>query len=223
MAISICGVTILGVAAARKRKARVVEARRQLYRELILDAAERVFARLGFDDAKMEDIAAESGLSMGTLYSVFPGKAKIFSAVHEAADEALLRRGIECVREDMTALEAVVAGVRAYVEYFLEHPDFLRMELSEGFSWASETGRRGRGRSRAWHDGFEMMTGAITRCIDEGSFRPGDPDLVARTMIAMQQVQLAHWLTTGMKRAQAEVVDDVIDQVMRLFGTAPSG
>ncbi len=203
--------------APAKRKSRVVEARRELYRQLILEGAERAFAERGYDDTKMEHIAGESGLSMGTVYSVFPGKAMIFAAVHEAADDELLRRGLECFDERDSALDRLLAGVRATVGYFIEHPDFLRMELNEGLAWSAETEARGGKRSHARRQGLELMKRSVTNCVEAGTFVDADPELIARMMIAMYQVQLAYWLEGGMKRPADEVVNEVTEQVKRSF------
>ena len=207
--------------AARRQRAkdRALEARRELYRQLILDGAQRVFAERGYDDAKMEEIAQESGLSLGTLYSVFAGKAKLFAAIHEAADEEILHRSIACVDEGMSSIDATLAGVRAWVEYFLEHPDFLRMHLREGQAWSGPSAGRGRERSRAWKEGLAMLERGVARCVADGSFVAGEPGLIARTMIAMQQVQLVWWLERGMERAHEDVVEEVLEQVKRCFAT----
>lgn len=58
-----------------KGKAKKAKAKEELYRQLILDAAQGVFADNGYDDAKIGQIAEASGVSLQTLYSVFPGKA----------------------------------------------------------------------------------------------------------------------------------------------------
>ena len=50
----------LAVEKARNAKA-------SMYRALIVDAAERLFADRGYENTKIQDIAAESGLSLGTL------------------------------------------------------------------------------------------------------------------------------------------------------------
>ena len=47
----------------------------------ILDAAMEVFARLGFNKARMDDIAAAAGLSKGSLYWHFESKQEIIAAV----------------------------------------------------------------------------------------------------------------------------------------------
>ena len=64
-------------------KGKAKKAKEELYRQLILQAAQPVFAESGYDDAKIGEIAEASGISLQTLYSVFPGKAAIVSLVAE--------------------------------------------------------------------------------------------------------------------------------------------
>jgi len=166
----------------------------------------------------MEEIAAASGLSLGTLYSVFSGKAEVFRAIHEAGDRELLRRGAQDARGIDDPLEAVLAGVRTYTEYFLTHPDFLRMHLREGATWGSAgAGAGSEARTEAWRAGVEMFARSFQRCIDAGIFVEGDPVLMARMMLAMQQVQLAHWIETGAREPHARVVAAMLEQVERSF------
>src|SRR5215471_6943740 len=49
----------------------------------ILDAAEAVFARLGFHEARLDDIVAESRLSKGALYWYFKSKDAIITGLLE--------------------------------------------------------------------------------------------------------------------------------------------
>lgn len=55
--------------------------RRSRTRELLLDAAERVFARLGFHGATLDAIAEDAGFTKGAVYSNFPGKDSLFFAL----------------------------------------------------------------------------------------------------------------------------------------------
>lgn len=50
-------------------------------RRAILIAAHRCFARSGFRDTTMQDIADEAGLSVGALYRYFPGKDALIEAL----------------------------------------------------------------------------------------------------------------------------------------------
>ena len=52
------------------------ERRAERTRELLIDAAEDVFARKGFEAASLEDIADSAGYTRGAVYSHFGAKAK---------------------------------------------------------------------------------------------------------------------------------------------------
>jgi AcrR family transcriptional regulator len=52
-------------------------------REQILDGALRVFMKLGYDAASMNDITREAGVSKGTLYVYFKNKEDLFVAMIE--------------------------------------------------------------------------------------------------------------------------------------------
>ena len=59
-------------------------------RNLLLDAAEEVFARKGFDAAALEDIADSAGYTRGAIYSHFGSKAELFLAVVERQRQRFL-------------------------------------------------------------------------------------------------------------------------------------
>ncbi len=204
---------------ARRARNRARQAKEDLYRQLVLEAAQSVFAAKGYDDAKMGEIAEGSGISLQTLYSVFPGKTAIYRAIQESGDRELHSRAVESSRAEPDPLIALLAGLTATTRYFLEHPDFLRMRLHGGFTWGAEaaaaTGRLGR--TEAWRAALEMLQVACRRCIEEGIFVDRDPGLMARMVVSMQQVELAHWLEGDMQADPAEVARDLEQQVERAF------
>jgi AcrR family transcriptional regulator len=61
------------------RQAEITEATRRR----LLAAAERIFARDGFEAARLEDIAAGAGYTRGAFYANFGGKEEIFFALLE--------------------------------------------------------------------------------------------------------------------------------------------
>jgi AcrR family transcriptional regulator len=77
----------------------------------ILEAAERVFSRCGYDRATTREIAAQAGVSEGTLYNYFSSKRDIFLGLMDMIDEDL-RKESQAMRvggiED--ALVQVIAG-----------------------------------------------------------------------------------------------------------------
>ena len=60
---------------------KVTDAYREKTRNEIVLAAEKVFARKGYNGASMDDIVEESGLSKGALYGYFKSKEDLFLAL----------------------------------------------------------------------------------------------------------------------------------------------
>jgi AcrR family transcriptional regulator len=199
-------------------KGKAKKAKEELYRQLILQAAQPVFAESGYDDAKIGEIAEASGISLQTLYSVFPGKAAIYQLIQELGDRELHRRSIERSQGISDPLRAMLAGLSATTLYFLEQPDFLKLRLHGGFTWGAEPSAAGSQiRTEAWRAALERLRGACQRCIEDGVFVDRDPSLIARMVVSMQQVELAHWLEGGMVGDPEVVAADLEEQVERAF------
>ncbi|MEW6471279.1 MAG: helix-turn-helix domain-containing protein [Actinomycetota bacterium] len=65
-----------------------VRLRAEERREMILDAARRVFLESGFAGARTRRIAEEAGITEALLYRFFPSKSEIFrAAVHEPLEK----------------------------------------------------------------------------------------------------------------------------------------
>lgn len=66
-----------------------VTARGRQTRGRILDAAQRVFERVGFLDARIVDITVEAGVAQGTFYTYFRSKQEVFDEAAEAFADQL--------------------------------------------------------------------------------------------------------------------------------------
>ena len=93
--------------------------RQERTREQLVAAASRVFARRGYHQATVEEIAAEAGFSTGAVYSNFSGKEQLFLAL---ADRQVSERVAEiqavadaAEREDDAGAEAA-AQFRTFLE-----------------------------------------------------------------------------------------------------------
>ena len=67
-------------------------------RNLLLNAAEQVFARVGYEKAQVEEIAEAAGFSKGALYAHFKSKEELFLALYEtktASSLAKLRHALD--------------------------------------------------------------------------------------------------------------------------------
>lgn len=78
-------------------------------RARIIASARKLFARLG-NDAQMEEIAADSGLGMGTLYRHFPNKQALLTEIVRERFEGMieLAQTAERIEDAGEAFEAVL-------------------------------------------------------------------------------------------------------------------
>ena len=93
---------------ARKRLTR--EESKELTRLRLIESAERLFIRRGFDDASVDEISEMAGYSRGAFYSNFDSKEQVFLAVidrqlavpdahGQAAERELFLLGIDPERD----------------------------------------------------------------------------------------------------------------------------
>jgi AcrR family transcriptional regulator len=61
-------------------------------RNLLLSAAEQVFARVGYEKAQVEEIAEAAGFSKGALYAHFKSKEELFLALYETKTDSSLAK-----------------------------------------------------------------------------------------------------------------------------------
>src|ERR1700722_13115888 len=88
----------MGVAAAKAPEQTKHQQRTEATRRALLDAARRIFARDGFEAARIEDIAGATGHTRGAFYAHFSSKEDLFFALfeQEAGDRL---RGLRAVME----------------------------------------------------------------------------------------------------------------------------
>jgi AcrR family transcriptional regulator len=125
--------------------------KRRANRARILRAAREVFARRGYHDAKIEDIGAEAGLSVGAVYYNFENKEDLFLALLDdwraelirdvegalgsadgaATDPAQLREDIRRAVEMLNPSREWRLLLFEFVSYAARNPDF-RARFVEG-------------------------------------------------------------------------------------------
>lgn len=152
--------------------------------EDILAAALRVFAEAGFARARLEDVAREAGVSKAALYLYFESKQAIF--------EALVR---SAVLPNVERLEALVAGwqgttadlLRNFVQTLArplvagEVAAFPRLIIAEASNFPDLAQFY---RTTVIERALGVLTKVVARGVAAGEFRPVEPALAARLVMA---------------------------------------
>ena len=205
----------------RKPRDEARRARNDVYRQHILEAAERVFAERGFEAAKVQDISKLAGLSMGTIYAIFPSKTELFRSILSERGQELLVLAQEVAARPIASREALHALLEAYIDYFLAHPHFLRMHLRVGTSWALRPSPGADSRSEQWERVLDVQAAIFRRGVTEGVFVDEDPGYLSKVFSVMDQVLLSEWVAGGMATDRERLVCRLRAQVERTFCTVP--
>lgn len=86
----------------------------------LVDVARQLFAKKGFDDTTMNDIALASGKGRRTLYTYFRNKEEIYFAVIEAELERLSENMLEVARKSMPPEDKLVEIIYAHLNLIKE-------------------------------------------------------------------------------------------------------
>ena len=192
--------------ANRKLQDKARQARTDLYREHVLDAAEEIFAARGFESAKLQEISRRAGVSMGTIYAVFPGKEDLFRGILDRCGQEMLQVARAGAHGDPDPRIALDRLIEAYIDYFIAHPSFLRMHLRLGTSWVLGPAMGSPGQVQLWAEIHALQAELMRRGIAAGTFVDEDPEFLAKIFSALDQVLLADWVAGGMKADRDELV-----------------
>ena len=105
---------------SRQKKGPPIISRHQektdITRSRFLQAAEKIFARDGFDAAKLEEIAAEAGYTRGAFYANFDSKEDLFFALLERE----ISSRIATLRKHVANYESPSDKLRAFRDFWLD-------------------------------------------------------------------------------------------------------
>jgi AcrR family transcriptional regulator len=120
------------VATAAKRRVdqrtRAARARRREGRDELLAAALRIFARRGYRQAGVEEIAAAAGYSKGALYWHFSSKEDLLEALLEERIDAPMRELVALLGSAPPEQDMSVEASRAFARKLTEQRDAVLLE-----------------------------------------------------------------------------------------------
>jgi TetR/AcrR family fatty acid metabolism transcriptional regulator len=162
-------------------------------KQQIINAAMRVFSRLGLHEARMDDIVEESGLSKGTIYWYFDSKDDIVIAILENLFSD------EFIKLDLSSDPDRRASdmIDDYLSSMLQDVKKMLTMLPLTYEFYSLAFRNERIRSilsKYFEEYMKKMVPVIQKGIDDGEFQPLDATDVAVTLGATYEGLLLMWM-----------------------------
>jgi len=101
----------------------------------IIDTAERLFARKGFDGTSVRDIAEEAGINVAMISYYFGSKEKLMEAIFEVKIGRVQVRVEELLKDDsMSPIQKVNTLIEEHIEKVMKSQQFYRIMLCEQVS-----------------------------------------------------------------------------------------
>jgi AcrR family transcriptional regulator len=169
------------------------EARRLATRERIVSAALQRVASGGYASAGIQDVAAQAGVAVGTVYRHFPSKGDLFAEVFRRASQRELDVVIDVSRlGGRPASERVAAAVEAFCRRALAGPVLAYALIAEPVDPAVESERL---RFRiGYRDAFARV---LEDGMRDGELRPHDSSTVAAALVGALAESLVGPLSTA--------------------------
>ena len=154
-----------------------------------------VFARQSFDQARMDEIAQEVGLSKGALYLYYKSKDAIISAILQFFFSRVMKKlqGFLESEEQPSVRDQLLR----LNQYYIAEMKWMVSLLPLSFEFYAVAARQKTVRQflkRYFTDYREVLATLVQRGIDRGEFRPVQAERVAITIAALYESLALLWM-----------------------------
>lgn len=159
----------------------------------ILEAATKVFTKHGFNNARMDDIVAESGLSKGALYWYFDSKeAIIISILDQTFDWETTH-----IRELLDSEDSAQKKLEVFIETTIKDLEKMKplMPIFLDF-WSLSVRKKSINRAiKGYYQNYlDLIEPIIEQGIKQGEFRSVDPLKIAFSLGAIYEGTILFYL-----------------------------
>jgi AcrR family transcriptional regulator len=156
----------------RSRKTRKPQERTAVTRNLLLSAAEQVFARVGYEKAQVEEIAEAAGFSKGALYAHFNSKEQLFLALYQTKTASSLEK-LRHALDTAPTRDAKIDAFRTFYINLSREKDWALIILEVKLFMRRHPEVRERLRQIDEHAG-DTIEGALTRLFGNSARAAGE-------------------------------------------------
>ncbi len=156
----------------------------------LIEAAETLFIRTGFDDTSVEEISEMAGYSRGAFYSNFDDKEQVFMAVMDRR-RPQVAGALEAIFERVSQPAERIAAVRDWFSNEWRLKDFVALQME--FSRRAMKDRSVRKHlTELWRHDVETLGASVCRYVGATDGVPADrPEVMGLVLLAV-----AHGLGT---------------------------
>jgi TetR/AcrR family fatty acid metabolism transcriptional regulator len=177
----------------------------------IIEAAVRVFARKGYFNSRVSDIAREAGIAAGTIYLYFETKEEILIRLFRDKMAAFVAALWKAIADESDAIGKIRRLIRMHFQILEQNPELaavVQIELRQG----QKLFRGPATPEIAAY--FALIASVLEEGVAAGQFRPGLPVKVATKMLFGAMDQMATSWVLGKRGYRLQ---DTAEAVAELF------
>jgi len=195
---------------------------KELTRERILEAAEKLFAEKGFHETAMDEIVRASKVSKGGVYFHFPSKEELFFALLDKLADALQRE----VQREITRRRGAVAKIQGALEVVLRtltsQRHLAQIILRQGHGLGPSFERK---RLEIYSRFARLIKENLDEALAEGSIPPINTEITAYAWLGAINELVLRWVYTGQPDPLTQTLPTLQELFLRGIGitqrTAP--
>jgi AcrR family transcriptional regulator len=176
----------------------------------IVATAASVFARQGYDQTTMQELARQLGLATGALYHYFGSKEQLLRAICDELMEPILVRAREVSDGDGPAADRLRALTRMWVAHVIEYRDHMLVFQQERHVIEGDDQWR---RIRDSRKSFERIVGRLLDEARPGAPRPRDRRIAIGALLGMVN-HTANWCRPGGRLGSDEIADGYLSLLL---------
>jgi AcrR family transcriptional regulator len=177
-------------------------------RRRLLEAAEAVFADLGYHDASIVKITEAAGVGQGTFYLYFASKKDVFDELVVDLNHRVRQAMTEAASQGTTRAEMERLGFAGYFRFVAEHPALYRIIRQSEFA-APEM-------LRYHYDRVAQgYVAALESAMDSGEIGPIDAEVTAYALMGLGELVGMRWILWGDGEPMPERVADELARIIR--------
>ncbi|WP_051937918.1 TetR/AcrR family transcriptional regulator [Ghiorsea bivora] len=158
----------------------------------ILIAAEKLFAKRGYDGVSMQQIAADAGISKANIYHHFKLKDELYLAVLKCALQDMKLLLTELQHVDGTSAEQLAHFSIEHLKHINAKSNISRLILREMLDSNSSRGQDLA--EQVFAEYFSLLRSLLCQCQERGEIRRDiDPDHMAAALAGMNIFLFQSW------------------------------
>jgi TetR/AcrR family fatty acid metabolism transcriptional regulator len=172
-------------------------------RRTILDAAVKVFARQGFNQARVSDIADEAGVAYGLLYHYFRSKDEVLDTLFLERWDVMLEVIADIDRRAGVPAREKLHGIASFIVDSYHHdPDLMKVIIVEVTRAANSFGQTHLAKIR---EAYALIAGIVAKAQASGEFSATvTPDFAALAFYGVIEQVLTGWIFDLLPRGEQE-------------------